>query len=260
MLPPYLQPPYLTYLLCCPNCTQIIHYAQLLSLISTRFQVKDYNMKQFLFTVQNIPDYGWDIIKYKIARKILAGSSSFLMIFGGSSVTAGHDNYHLQSYPYIFERRMRPIFEAIGVDLIVRNIAHGASNCRPADYCYESMGGSNADFVLWEQSFNCGRDKGIFELMARVAYWQGAVLYYMASGGMIPDCPPSTDAVPWISEDWTPERVGEHRIRPVMTMESVNNFRNKMNAWFDDGNAISKFSGVYGPWYKVNSIHAFCFL
>ena len=34
-----------------------------------------------------------------------------------------------------------------------------------------TIGGFNADFIMWEQSFNCGRDRGIFELMARNAYW-----------------------------------------------------------------------------------------
>jgi len=34
-----------------------------------------------------------------------------------------------------------------------------------------TIGGFNADFIMWEQSFNCGRDRGIFELIARNAYW-----------------------------------------------------------------------------------------
>ena len=93
---------------------------------------------------------------------------------------------------------MAPLFKAIGIKLLVRNIAHGASNCRPADYCYGSMGGEKADFILWEQSFNCGRDKAIFEYMARAAYWMEAVLYYMASGGVIPQCPKSNVSQLWL--------------------------------------------------------------
>ena len=107
-------------------------------------------------------------------------------------MTAGHDNYYHQAHPFVFERRIAPILEAAGVKLIVRNIAQGANNCRPFAYCYESMGGEGADFIAWEQSFNCGRDRAVFEYMARVAYWSNSVLYYMASGGWIPNCPAST--------------------------------------------------------------------
>ena len=74
------------------------------------------------------------------------------MIFGGSSVTAGHDNYFNQSYPMIFKKRMAPIFEALGIDLIVHNIAQGANSCTPYSLCYESMGGWDPDFVNWEVS------------------------------------------------------------------------------------------------------------
>ncbi len=140
-----------------------------------------------------MPGYGWDLLKYKIAKKIVDGDSQFLMIFGGSSVTAGHDNYYNQSWPQVFERRMLPIFEAIGVKLLVHNIAQGANNCRPALNCYESMGGENADFIGWEQSFNCGKARDVFEQVARMAYWSGGVAHYSASGAFLPkDCAPTT--------------------------------------------------------------------
>jgi len=89
---------------------------------------------------------------FKFAAKILKGGQSFLMIFGSSSVTAGHDNYFNQSYPMIFKKRMAPIFEALGIDLIVHNIAQGANSCTPYSLCYESMGGWDPDFVNWEVS------------------------------------------------------------------------------------------------------------
>jgi hypothetical protein len=167
------------------------------NLIYRRFEFDRESTYQFFLEVSNMPPYAWDIQKYKIAKKMVDGTnSSYLMVFGGSSVTAGHDNYYHQSHPFVFQRRVSPIFAAAGVPLTVRNIAQGANNCRPYDYCYESMGGENADFIAWEQSFNCGRDRAIFEYMARVAYWSGAVLYYIASGGWIPSgCPPSAVSV-----------------------------------------------------------------
>jgi hypothetical protein len=70
---------------------------------------------------------------------LLTGNSSFLMIFGGSSVTAGHDNYFNESWPLVFEKRTTRVFDALGIELLARNIAHGSNDCRPSDLCYEAM-------------------------------------------------------------------------------------------------------------------------
>ena len=78
---------------------------------------------QFILASSAMPDYTWDILKYKFAYKIINTkisstndtASTFFMIFGGSSVTAGHDNYFNQSYPLVFERRMKPIFDGINI-------------------------------------------------------------------------------------------------------------------------------------------------
>jgi hypothetical protein len=96
-------------------------------------------------------------MKYKFATKALDKNQNFLMIFGGSSVTAGHDNYFHQSYPMIVQKRMAPILAAMGINMTVRNIAQGANNCNPYDMCYESMGGRDADWIGWEQvlKLNC---------------------------------------------------------------------------------------------------------
>jgi hypothetical protein len=81
---------------------------------------------------------------------------------------------------------MKPIFDMLEVDLVVENIAMGANNCRPYIFAYEAQGSSNPDWVSWEQSYNCGRDKSIFELVARYALRKKAVLYMSASGGFLP--------------------------------------------------------------------------
>ena len=106
----------------------------------------------------------------------------------------------------VFERRMKPVFDALGIELLVRNIAQGANNCFPSNLCYEAMGGSSPDWVGWEQSYNCGKANNIFELLARVAGWSKGVVYYSASGAFTPiECEYSNDTIPWITEAWTPE-------------------------------------------------------
>jgi hypothetical protein len=88
-------------------------------------------------------------MKSIFAKKILSPDSTYKMIFGGSSVTAGHDNHFNQSYPLIVEKRLRPLFEELGVRLDVKNIAQGANDCLPYDLCYDTMGGSDGDFYGW---------------------------------------------------------------------------------------------------------------
>eukprot|EP01031_Cornospumella_fuschlensis_P030206 gene30206-36491_t len=158
---------------------------QTANLVYQRFEFSNWERYQFFLESANIPVYGWDLMKYRLAKKILTPNSEYLMIFGGSSVTAGHDNYYSQSYPFVFERRMKDAFEALGIKLKVHNIAQGANNCRPSNHCYEAMGGEDADWVGWEQSFNCGRARDIPEFIARVAYWSKGVIYYVASGAFL---------------------------------------------------------------------------
>lgn len=229
------------------------------NLVYQRFEFHNAKLYQFFIGSANIPVYGWDLIKYRLAKKILQGDQSYIMLFGGSSVTAGHDNYYNQSYPFVVERRMKSIFDTIGVKLEVRNIAQGSNNCRPSNYCYEAMGGENADWVGWEQSFNCGRNRDIHELIARVAHWAKGVVHYSASGAFLTtDCAPSSDPLYWTAEEWTPEKAGLTNEKYTISKERAQALRKLLGDWYDDGNAVSRFTNqVYGGTYKGVGPHGF---
>ena len=113
----------------------------------------------------------------------MLSGDSFKVIFGGSSVTAGshprlsvssvslvtpsltntfpsvplylsyvfsgHDNFLWQAYPQVYERRLRPAFDALGVNFEARNIGMGAMGCFPEDPCYEAQAGDDADLYSW---------------------------------------------------------------------------------------------------------------
>lgn len=228
------------------------------NLIYQRFELHHWKAAQFFMESSNMPVYGWDLIKNRIAKKILLGNASYVMIFGGSSVTAGHDNYYNQSYPFVFERRLKDVFTSLGVRLEVRNIAQGANNCRPSNYCYEGMGGEDADFIGWEQSFNCGRNRDIHEMVARVAHWAKGVVYYEASGAfMTSECGPSSDPLYWTSEDWTPEKAGITS-KYSINWEAAQAYRQLSGDWYDDGNSVSRFTNqVYGGTYKGVGPHGY---
>jgi hypothetical protein len=137
---------------------------KLLSLIYNRYEFGGPYGNKFFMTSNNISPETWDILKMKLGMKMLTPNATFLATFSGSSVTAGHDNYFAQSYPMILKKRMGDIFSTVGIDLQVRDIALGANNCSPYVLCYESMGGSDPDFLNWEQV--CTR-----------AHWDCCVLY-----------------------------------------------------------------------------------
>jgi len=231
------------------------------TLIHVRFDMGNPKRVPFFQIFANMPSWGFDIIKYKVAKKMvdaaLAGSSSnggekpkFIMIFGGTSVTAGHDSYYNQSYPFVAERRLIKVFEALGIELHVRNIAMGANNCLPSDHCYNAQGGDNADWISWEQSFNCGKANNIFETMMRVAAFNKAVVYFTASGGFMPTgCGPSNDSIPWIMEHWTPEAVGiTDKYTP--TRNDTQSVRNTLHEFYMEGNSVTRFTAPVWPHYN----------
>jgi hypothetical protein len=113
---------------------------EMTNLIYQRYEFSVYNRYQFFIGSANIGIQVWDIMKYKFALKILETNSTYLMIFGGSSVTAGYDNYFNQSHPLVFERRMKAVFNALGINLLVHNIAMSANSCHPYNFCYETQG------------------------------------------------------------------------------------------------------------------------
>ena len=119
-----------------------------LNKIHYRYSLDDNFKVKFFYLLSNMNIHSWEVLKLKFAVKILAPTASnFTMIFGGSSVTAGHDNYYHEAYPFVFEREMSGALKAVNVDLVVRNIAMGSNQCIPSNLCYTSMGGDDFDFI-----------------------------------------------------------------------------------------------------------------
>ena len=137
----------------------------------------------------------WDLMKLKFVSKIIAAHEqqqhslspgnndhkheiaspvSFIMSFLGSSVAAGHDSYFNQSYPVLVGQTMKPVFDALGIQLVSRNVALGNNPCMPYDICVKIFAGLDADIVQWEQTYNCG-DSPILEQFVRQV-WYRAIL------------------------------------------------------------------------------------
>eukprot|EP01032_Pedospumella_encystans_P030514 gene30514-34444_t len=101
----------------------------------------------------------WEILRLKVAEKVLHKGSTFTFVFSGTGVTAGYDNFFHQSYPMVIEKRLTPLFKALDIDLVVRNIGQVHVDCRLSNYCFDALGGEIVDVVGWENSFDCGNAK-----------------------------------------------------------------------------------------------------
>jgi hypothetical protein len=162
-------------------------------LIHQRFGLQSVQGQQLFMSLYNVPTSAWDVLKLKLVKKILEKGSNFTMVFSGTSVTAGYDNYLQQSYPAIIERRMKPILQAVDINLHVRNFGQAHVECRLLNHCLSIAAAGEADLVGWENSFDCGNAKDAHEMTARFAGGRNAVVLYMVSGSFpLGNCPPST--------------------------------------------------------------------
>jgi len=148
-----------------------------LEFINHRWQVNEY--PRFL-KAASISDSSWQIMKNRFLVKIIdsllsrtekSKSVKFVISFVGSSVTAGHDSPYNSSFPMLTRTLLSNAFAAIGITLEVRNGAVGNNACIPYDVCSKTFAGSDADVIVWEQSYNCkgyiANDAYMFELFIR---------------------------------------------------------------------------------------------
>ena len=111
-------------------------------------------------------------IKMKhLATRILLASTSlnkkFSMAFGGYSVTVGRGNYFNQSYPFIVQKILLPVFKQLDVNLEVRNAAIGGIPSFPYGWCLHNFLGSNGvDVISWDFSMN-EKELVVFEAYVR---------------------------------------------------------------------------------------------
>ena len=101
--------------------------------LSARWAVHEFPV--FLKTAWML-DSGYQLMKDRLKLKLAsslsgAAEESFVISFTGSSVTAGHDSPFNQSFTVLVNHTLRPIFQAAGVPLSVRNNAVGNNPCMP---------------------------------------------------------------------------------------------------------------------------------
>lgn len=91
----------------------------------------------------------------------------FVMSFGGYSVTVGRGNYYHQSYPFVMEKILQPLFKDLDLDLVVRNSAIGGIPSFPYGWCLPNFLGKDSDVVSWDYGMNEGQDADAFESYLR---------------------------------------------------------------------------------------------
>jgi hypothetical protein len=92
----------------------------------------------------------------------------FVISFGGYSVTVGRGNYYHQSYPFIMQNVLKPMFEKfLHLELVVRNSAIGGIPSFPYGWCLPNFLGDDADVISWDYGMNEGNGAEAFEAYLR---------------------------------------------------------------------------------------------
>ena len=123
----------------------------------------------------HIPESSWELQVNKLVATMLRKRESdkpykFIVVFTGSSVTAGHDSYVSEMFSSVFNDIMTPVFDKLNMELETRNVAIGNNPCIPYDACVAAHSGYDADIIAWEQSMNCGRQPAPVEFFIRNSF------------------------------------------------------------------------------------------
>lgn len=126
-------------------------------------------LKRGITPAAGTPEDEKKAIAHTAERIILARQNTreFVMSFGGYSVTVGRGNYYNQSYPFILQEVLKPVFEAIDLELVVRNSAIGGIPSFPYGWCLPNFLGTDSDVVSWDYGMNEGSEAQAFESYMR---------------------------------------------------------------------------------------------
>ncbi|KAL7503421.1 hypothetical protein ACHAXN_001231 [Cyclotella atomus] len=84
-------------------------------------------------------------------------SVPFILSFGGYSVTVGRGNHFSQSFPFVFQRIIRPLLlSSLNIDLIIRNSAIGGIPSFPYGWCLPNFLGRDSHGISWDYGMNEG--------------------------------------------------------------------------------------------------------
>lgn len=95
----------------------------------------------------------------------------FNWVMGGHSAAAGHGNLYNQTYSYVLEQSVRPIFEALGITFYGKNYAAGGLKSAPEGaLCMSSLYGLDLDILSWDFGMTDGsRDANLYNIWTQRA-------------------------------------------------------------------------------------------
>ncbi|CAB9513084.1 expressed unknown protein [Seminavis robusta] len=85
--------------------------------------------------------------------------AKFIWANGGHSASAGHGNFHRESYTANLGRDLQPILKEIGLDFQVRNYAMGGTESgEEVALCFTSIFGKDIDSFTWDYGMTDGNE------------------------------------------------------------------------------------------------------
>ena len=106
------------------------------------------------------------IIEAQLTKKEV----SYNWVIGGHSSAAGHGNLFNQTYGYIIEDSVRPIFQALGITFYGKNYAMGGMKSAPESaLCMSSLYGVDLDILSWDFGMTDGRASDLYNIWSQKA-------------------------------------------------------------------------------------------
>eukprot|EP00516_Mucochytrium_quahogii_P001169 CAMPEP_0203756214 /NCGR_PEP_ID=MMETSP0098-20131031/9529_1 /ASSEMBLY_ACC=CAM_ASM_000208 /TAXON_ID=96639 /ORGANISM=" , Strain NY0313808BC1" /LENGTH=496 /DNA_ID=CAMNT_0050647999 /DNA_START=18 /DNA_END=1508 /DNA_ORIENTATION=- len=103
----------------------------------------------------------------------------------GSSVSAGYDIFHNQSYPYVFQELMKPIMDAMKTTMTMKNQARSNNDMYPESWVLDAVIEDTTDIIFFEHMFDYAlNDKEDIDMWVRNAMLTSAkrpVVSFVAS-------------------------------------------------------------------------------
>ena len=121
----------------------------------------------------------------------------------------------------------------------------GANPCLPYNFCLESMGGLDPDFLSWEQGYNCGHSNPIYELVGHVAASSKnkALAHFVSSGSFTPKCNASSSSPAHSDSEWLPSA---DLTEWLPTIVDVADARNHLHRYFSSkGGSAAQYTATW---------------
>lgn len=140
------------------------------------YKERIFNKDTIMKSIQPPSDTSYQRLQRRILIKILEAQlhhkqTTFNWVMGGHSAAAGHGNLFNQTYGFIIEESLRPVFQALDITFYGKNYAMGSLKSAPEGaLCMSSLYGVDLDILSWDFGMTDGsRSSDLYNMWSQKA-------------------------------------------------------------------------------------------